>query len=176
MAPTTGAAKAAIEDFFRGRLGPRVLHPEVRDAMAAYFVSKGLTLPGLPTARPATPESVMEWCAEWRDYARFAMLADDADINNVYQWLAEDTSPVEGELRAGKAMAVADALVKQGIVINRAAELAIDAAIAAADKGDADAQCRHVVVVFQLYWGQSPGEEDQKEFLEKRAACNAVDR
>ena len=52
MAPTTGAAKAAIEDFFRGRRGPRTLHPDVRDSMSAYFVAKGLTLPELPTARP----------------------------------------------------------------------------------------------------------------------------
>ena len=35
MAPLSGAAKAAVEDFFTGRRGTRALHPDVRAAMAA---------------------------------------------------------------------------------------------------------------------------------------------
>ena len=61
MAPLTGAAKAAIEDFFGGRRGTRNLHPDVRAAMAAYFVGKGLTVPELPTAWPSAPDLVLEW-------------------------------------------------------------------------------------------------------------------
>ena len=80
MAPLTGAAKAAVEDFFAGRRGTRSLQPDVRSAMAAYFVGKGLTVPELPTARPSAPELVLEWRAEWRDYAKSAGLSDDADV------------------------------------------------------------------------------------------------
>ena len=51
--------------------------------MAAYFVAKGLTVPEIPTARPSAPDAVLEWRAEWRDYAKSAGLADDADVNNI---------------------------------------------------------------------------------------------
>ena len=49
MAPLAGAAKAAVEDFFAGRRGARVLHPDVQAAIAAYFVAKGLTVPEIHT-------------------------------------------------------------------------------------------------------------------------------
>ena len=60
------------------------------------------------------------------------------------RWIDEtiDSSALAG-LRSGKAFAVADVLSKRGIPIDRHAELAITAALAAADKGDLLAQCRH---------------------------------
>ena len=45
------------------------------------------------------------------------------------------------------------------ISIDRHAELAISAALAAADKGDMAAQCRDAILIWQLYIGQLPGEE-----------------
>ena len=51
-------------------------------------------------------------------------------------------------LRSGKAFAVADALTKRGITIDRAAELAISAALATAEQGDMRAQCRAFDVIY----------------------------
>ena len=94
----------------------------------------------------STPAAIEEWVEEWKDYARSAGLTDVADINNVGRWIKEDLSLRSEGLRAGKAAAVADALARKGFRLDRASELAIDAALAAADAGDAVAQCRHLVV------------------------------
>ena len=104
MAPLSGAAKAAVEDFFTGRqTGHTSLTPRrARGDGCLLRHKKGLTDSELPTARPTAPELVLEWRAEWRDYARSAGLADEADINNVGRWIAEEAPAVEGGLRAGK--------------------------------------------------------------------------
>ena len=72
MAPLTGAAKAAVEDFFAGRRGTRALHPDVREAMAKYFVAKGLTVPELSQYRQWAGERYgHRYCtglpARWQD-------------------------------------------------------------------------------------------------------------
>ena len=125
------------------------------------LVDKGTTLAELNPTRPAgqQPDELKAWLDEWHDYALAAGIGDRADANNVVRWIGEsgDASQLAG-LRSGKAFAVADVLTKRGLPIDRGAELAITAALAAADKGDMIAQCRHPDVVWQLYLGQLPGE------------------
>ena len=82
--------------------------------------------------------------------------------------IAAEASAAGAGLRTGKAYTVADALASKGFTIDRAAELTISAALAASDAGDARAQCRAVEVVWLLYLGQSPGDDDRKLFEEKR--------
>ena len=100
MAPLAGAAKAAVEDFFSGRRGTRSLHPEldperVPDVRASRWPRTYLLRrqrahsPCLrlvrfqPLGPPLLTDAVLEWRAEWRDYAKSAGLADDADVNNI---------------------------------------------------------------------------------------------
>ena len=78
-------------------------------------------------------------------------------------------------LRSGKSFAVADALAKKGFAMDRAAELAISAALTSSDAGDAAAQCRSFEVVWLIYVGQSPGEEETAMFVAKRNASNMAD-
>ena len=174
MAPLSGAERAALQGFFQTKRGTRVLIKSSVDSLVTYFADKGVTLGELNTTRPAAPGQLEVWLEEWRDYARSATIVDVADVNNVARWIGEDTMASGDEgLRAGKSAAVADALAKKGLRLDRASELAIDAALAAADAGDCIAQCRHVNVVWQLYFGQSPGEEDRKSFMDLRS-CHQV--
>ena len=61
MAPLTGAAEAAVQGFFRGRRGTRVLRTESADALSFYNVARGTTLAELPTTRPADTALVVSW-------------------------------------------------------------------------------------------------------------------
>ena len=166
MAPLTGAEKAAIEGFTRSKRGTRVLRPPVASTLAAYFVNNGTTLPELPTARPSDPARLESWAAEWTDYAVAAGITDTADKGNVGRWIAEEDGAASTGLRSGKVHAVADALAKKGVVLDRAHEMAISAALAQADKGDLAAQCRNFEVIWYIYMAQSPGEEERAEFLD----------
>ena len=58
MAPVSAAEKAALDAFFKGKRGERVLIEPVADALRDYFAAKGTTLPELATARPADPTKV----------------------------------------------------------------------------------------------------------------------
>ena len=49
------------------------------------------------------------------------------------------------------------------------------AALATSDAGDAAAQCRCFEVIWLVYVGQSPGEEEMSLFMAKRNACNMGD-
>ena len=171
MAPLTGAAEAAVEGFFQSRRGQRVLLPAVAAKLVEYNVTKGVTLTELNVSRPADASKLDDWVEEWLDTAKAAGIADLLDVKNVGRWIREEDSSSLAGLRSGKAFAVADALARKGVVLDRAGELAITAALAAAEQGDTAAQCRHVDVIWHIYTGQSPGEDDRAAFLEKRAAC-----
>ena len=154
MAPLSTAEKAAVDGFMKGKRGQRALIGSTSSALVDYFADKGTTLAELPTARPADATDLVSWQEEWMDYAAAAGVTDKADLKNVGRWIIEEDTGLRVGLRSGKAYAVADALAKKGIVLDRAAELAVTAALAAADKGDCRAQCRHVDVVWNLYTGQ----------------------
>ena len=175
MAPLAGAEKAAIEAFMQSKRGAKVLRSAVSAPLAAYFVANGTTLGELPTARPPDPTKVEDWAAEWKDYASAAGINDSADVKNVGRWVMEQDAAASVGTRSGRVAAVADALARKGLHVDRAAEMAISSALAAADKGDVAAQCRAFEVIWHIYTGQSPGEAERAEFSEKRAACNAED-
>ena len=72
MAPVSAAERAALDGFFKGKRGTRVLIRTSADALTTYFADKGTTLAELNTSRPAAPHQVEVWMDEWRDYARSA--------------------------------------------------------------------------------------------------------
>ena len=178
MAPVGAAEKAALDAFFKGKRGERVLIEQVAVALRDYFATKGTTLPELQTSRPLDPTRVQDFQEEWADVAAAAGVSDRLDARNVVRWIMEDTgtAAVVGGSRLGKAAAVADALVKKGIAVDRMAELAIATAIAEADAGDMKSQCRDVAVVWLIYTGQLPGEDERRLFSEKRMACMVEDQ
>lgn len=177
MAPVSAAEKAALDAFFKGKRGERKLIEPVAEALRDYFASKGTTLPELATTRPVDPARVQDFQDEWEDAAAAAGISDRLDSRNVVRWILEDVGPsVDGGTRLGKAAAIADALVKKGLAIDRVAEMAIATAIAEADAGDSKSQCRDVAVVWLIYTGQLPGDEERRLFSEKRMACMAEDR
>ena len=145
MAPVGAAEKAALDAFFKGKRGERALIEPVAEAIRDYFANKGTTLTELSTARPVDPTRVQDFQDEWADAAAAAGVTDRLDSRNVVRWIMEDSGPtVDGGTRLGKAAAIADALVKKGIAVDRTAELAIATAIAEADAGDMRSQCRGV--------------------------------
>ena len=87
---------------------------------------------------------------EWTDTATAAGITDTLDVKNVGRWMMEVDSSSSAGLRSGKAFAVADALAKKGVVLDRSHEMATTAALAQADKGDMRQQCRHVDVIWNL--------------------------
>ena len=176
MTAVSTSERAALESFFQGRRGNRVLIRSSSSMLTAYFADKGTTLRELPTARPPDAKELGAWAEEWTDAAEVAGIDDKLDVRNVGRWIVEeDLSVRTGGLRSGKAFAVADALTKRGFTVDRSAELAISAALATADAGDARAQCRSVEVIWLLYLGQLPGEEERTLFQEKRAASARED-
>ena len=177
MAPVGAAERSALEGFFRSRRGQRVLIVSVQDALITYFATKGTTLRELPP-RPASATDKEGWLEEWSDIAGVASVGDTLDQRNVVRWIEQEEGAHGGleSARSGKAFAVADALTKKGFTIDRAAELTITAALAAADSGDTAAQCRSVEVIWLLYLGQLPGVEERKLFAEKREACGALEQ
>ena len=175
MAPVSSAERAALEAFFRGKRGARKLieHSAV-SLTRAYFADKGTTLPELPTARPPDAARLADWQEEWLDTAVAAGTADKLDQKNIVRWVTEDAGAATAMgSRLGKAAAVADALARKGIAIDRDAEMAITAALAASDAGDMVSQCRDFGVIWLIYTGQSPGEEERRLFQEKRMACSS---
>ena len=65
MAPVTGAEKAALDAFFKGKRGERALIEPVAEALRDYFAAKGTTLPELTTVRPVDPLKVEDFKEEW---------------------------------------------------------------------------------------------------------------
>ena len=118
MAPVSAAEKAALDAFFKGKCGERVLIEPVAEALRDYFAAKGTTLPELATSRPADPAKLEDYQDEWADAAAAAGIVDRLDARNVVRWISEDVGPtVDGGSRLGKAAAIADALVKKGLAI-----------------------------------------------------------
>ena len=103
---------------------------------------------------------------------------DRLDARNVVRWIMEDVGggSAAGSSRLGKAAAIAEALVKKGLAVDRVAEMAIATAIAEADASDVKSQCRDVAVVWIIYTGQLPGDDERRLFSEKRMACMVEDK
>ena len=167
------ADEAALRAFLASRRGTRVLSADTQTAIGDYLVAKRTTLPELNTTRPPEGIAFARWLEEWADLAAAAKVVDVLDARNVVRWIEEEDATAASGQRSGKAFAVADALTKKGYTMDRAAELAIARAIAESDAGDCVAQCRMVDVVWLVYTGQSPGEEERKLFADKRAASNS---
>ena len=177
MAPVSAAEKAALDAFFKGKRGERVLIEQVADALILYFANKGTTLAELATIRPSDPTRLGDFQDEWLDAAKAAGITDTLDAKNVVRWISEESTVAARDgSRLGRAAAVADALTQKGIAIDRAASLAIATALAAADAGDTASQCRDFVVIWLIYTGQSPGDEERRLFQEKRMACTVEDK
>ena len=170
MAPLTGPALAAVEAFFASRRGDRSLRKDDQDLLVAFVAGLGMTVTELRTNRPVVPARHTAWLEEWADIGTDAGITGNFNSNNLKRWIDEEDTSVVAGVRAGKAYAVADALTKKGLVIDRAAELAIAAALVVADQGDKVAQCRVCDVVFLLYVGQLPGDEDRVLFEARRQA------
>ena len=67
-----------------------------------------------------------------------------------------------------KALAVADALAAMGISIDRDAERAIAKTLMTTEHGELRSQCRSVEVIWVIYLGQLPGEDERMWFEERR--------
>ena len=170
MVALSGAEKAAVVAFLKSRRGQRALHADVVNALATFFETKGTSVLQLPTTPPPGSASDKEdWVEEWRDYAKDAGLTDTSDINNVARWISTAADAARSS-RSGKAGAVADALTRRGLVLDRDAEIAVAAALVQADKGELAVQCRAVDVVWIIYTGESPGEDERAWFEDKRAS------
>ena len=126
----SAAEKAALDAFFKGKRGERVLIEPVAVALRDYFAAKGTTLPELATARPVDPTKVQDFQDEWSDAAAAAGVSDRLDARNVVRWIMEDVGGglATGSSRLGKAAAIAEALVKKGLAVDRVAEMAIQRA------------------------------------------------
>jgi hypothetical protein len=163
--------KAAVEGFLRSKRGQRALHDSVATKLLEFFAAKSISLPELSTTPPASKAELDEWLNEWRDYAHDAALTDRSDINNVARWIQSLESTTASGVRSGKAHAVADALTKKGIAIDRGGELTIAAALMESEQGELSQQSRSVEVIWIIYTGQSPGEEDRDWFIARRQAA-----
>ena len=132
MAPLGAHEKAAVEAFFASKRGRKTLYAAVQEQLVDYIAAKGVTLAELNTARPPDAADVSDW--EWRDLATAAGITDSFDVKSVGRWIEQDEPASNGGLRTGKAFAVADALARKGVVLDRAQELAVSAALAQADQ------------------------------------------
>ena len=167
--PLSTTDAAAVEGFLRSRRGTRELRDHVVTSLLTYFTATNQLLRNLPTTPPPREDQASGWLEEWRDYAGDAGLTAASDVNNVVRWIQDaDSSGDPSSQRAGKAAAVATALVRQGIAIDRAGEMAIASAITTVEQGELTQQCRSVEVVWILYTGQSPGEEARAWFKGQR--------
>ena len=83
MAPVSGAEKAALDAFFKGKRGERVLIEPVAEALRDYFAAKGTTLPEIATTRPVDPARMQDFQDEWADTAAAAGIIDRLDARNV---------------------------------------------------------------------------------------------
>jgi hypothetical protein len=162
---------AAVEGFLRSKRGQRALHDHVVQQLLAFFVAKSISLNELSTTPPASKAELEEWMQEWRDYAHDAKLTDRSDANNVARWVQCIEATTAHGARSGKAHAVADALLKKGFAIDRGAELTIASALLESEAGALAQQARSVEVIWIIYTGQSPGEEDREWFLARRQAA-----
>ena len=124
----------------------RASRPRGRVAFDLLHSATNQLLRNLPTAPLPREDQVSGWLDEWRDYAGDALLTASSDVNNVVRWIQDVNNVVRwiqdadslgdpSTQRAGKAAAVATALVKQGITIDRAGEMAIASAITTVEQG-----------------------------------------
>jgi hypothetical protein len=167
MVALTDAQEAAVLSFMSSKRGTRKLIDSTITKMTAHFKAEGMTLQELPTATPPTVQEKEVWVDEWKEYAVDAGVTHTANINNVGRWIESDEHTGVGA-RSGKASAVADALARKGITLDRDAELAVHSALVHVEKGELEAQCRDVDVIWIIYTGQSPGEEDRLWFENQR--------
>ena len=166
------AGKAALRAFFGTKRGTRQLIENSQEKLVEYFAGKGVGQRQLPLEKPP-PDDLSSWVDEWKEYAASAGITDTADINNVGRWI--NSNEVDGRAgRSGKAAAVADALLRRGKDVDRADELAIASALLDVEKGESEAQCRSVDVIWIVMTGQSPGEEDRAWFEAQRSSKIAV--
>ena len=176
--PLSDVEKAALKGFLNSKRGSRALQKHVVEALVVYFVARDIdiSLHDLPTSPPHAVSEVDEWLDEWAEYAADAGLQAVSDKGNVRRWMGSSDVPSGATgSRSGKAAAVADALTRKGLAgIDRAAELTIASALAEVEAGELRAQCRSVEVVWILYTGQLPGEEDRQWFQEKRQAASVT--
>ena len=131
-----------MKAFFASRRGQRVLRPPVQALLVEYASTRSLPLSEINVARPPEGVRFTRWLEEWQDFAAAAQVTDTLEARNVVRWIEEEDGSAASGSRTGKAFAVADALAKKGFAIDRAAELAISAALTTSDAGDAAAQCR----------------------------------
>jgi hypothetical protein len=169
--PLGSTEAAAVEGFLRSKRGQRTLHAHVVDHLLKFFVAKSVSLGELSTTPPASKAELEEWMSEWRDYAHDAKLTDRSDVNNVARWVQSMESSTAHGMRSGKAHAVADALTKKGLTVDRGVEMTIAAALLESEQGEMNAQVRSVEVVWIIYTGQSPGDEEREWFQSCRQAA-----
>ena len=171
MPALSDAQTAAYTAFLKGKRESYSLTEEVVTKLAAWFKTKGVPVNERRTAlaHGASALDKEELMDEWKEFAVAAGLEDTPDINSVGRWISKPAGPGRSA-RSGKAAAVADALARSGIDLDRDTELAINNALVEADKGVLEAQCACVEVIWVIYTGQSPGVEDKEWFDEMRAA------
>ena len=85
--------------------------------LVTYFAGKGTPLAELNATRPPDKGRVDAWLEECSDAAEAAGIVDKLDRNNVGRWIDKESTTALSGTRAGKAAAVADALVKKGIAL-----------------------------------------------------------
>ena len=170
MAPLGDPEKAALRAWLQEKRQDRKLRAEIVTSLLTYFTARGTGLDDLGTSPPpaATPEDLEDWLQDWAEYAKSSGLTDSADVRAVQMWVKRSGRAEDAGTRSGNAAAVADALTKRGLVLDRDAEHTIANALLKANQGARAAQCRDVAVVWILYTGQSPGEDDRAWFAERR--------
>ena len=162
----------ALEAWLRSTRGTQTLREFVLGKLLAFFKANSIAKRELDRPPPGSSEEKESLVQEWQEYARDAGLVNTSDVGNVGRWIAQtDSGRAVSGGRSGRAAAVADALARKGVTLDRGQELAVGAAILAADQGEADAQCRCVEVIWLIYTGQLPGVEEREWFAEKRGAA-----
>ena len=167
--PLDAAEKLALKQFLSKKRATREVRDLTVTKLVAYFGARGQSVLVLPVAPPHGVKAMSAWVDEWKEYAKDAGVDNEPDINNLARWFEEDEHASSG-VRTGKAAAVADALLRQGVPVTRDTELAVASALVAAEQGEAAAQHRDVGSVWVIYTGQSPGEEERAWFADQRAA------
>ena len=165
--PMSDADKVALRTFLSTRRGEKVLQPDIQREMLTYLIAKNRPLRELPIHPPDDQVELESLVAEWADYAEAAGL-DKPDARNVERWISRKDGGVMRSERGGKAVAVADALAAHGHTVDRDVERLIAGALVKSEQGEQRAQCCSVEVVWLVYLGQSPGEEDRKWFEDRR--------
>jgi ferredoxin len=173
MVALNAGEKAAMLAFLKSRRGDKELKSDdIVSKLLDYFAAKGQSVANVEKdVEPGASAAVVEDLAQiWREYAEAAGIDDKPDIMKVGRWISTPEGPGRS-LRSGKAGAVADVLSRQGVVLTREQEFAVASALLHVDKGEMESQCKSVGVIWIIWTGQSPGEDERNWFEEKRAAA-----